>query len=101
MDTDDLSQETYRAIMVEAERFNHDLTLRFGLLSYDCHDEKEFIEKSERLIERLKKAKSSTLSDIFFGNVPNPDDFYKTLEKIVSNINKVKQIPVTKRHFDF
>ncbi len=32
MDTDDLSEKTYRAIMVEAERFNHDLTLQFGLL---------------------------------------------------------------------
>ena len=101
MDTDNLSRETYRAILVEAERFNHDLTLRFGLLSCDCHDEQEFIEKSERLIERLKKAKSSTLSDIFFGNVPNLDNFYKMLDKIISNINKVKKIPLTKRHFDF
>ena len=26
MDTDDLSRETYRAIIIEAEKFNHDLT---------------------------------------------------------------------------
>jgi hypothetical protein len=101
MDTDDLSQETYRAIMVEAERFNHDLTLRFGLLSYDCHDEQEFIEKSERLIGRLKKAKPALLTDIFFGNVPNLTSFNSALDRITSNINKVKQIPLTKRHFDF
>ena len=56
MDTDELSRETYRAILLEAEKFNHDLTLRFGLLSYDCNDEQEYIEKSERLIEGLRKS---------------------------------------------
>ena len=30
MDTGDLPEETYRAIMIEAEMFNHDLTLQFG-----------------------------------------------------------------------
>lgn len=29
MDTGDLSEETYRAIMIETETFNHDLTLQF------------------------------------------------------------------------
>jgi hypothetical protein len=101
MDTDELSRETYRAILLEAEKFNHDLTLRFGLLSYDCNDEQEYLEKSERIIEGLKKAKSNVLNDIFFGNIPNLDNFYKTLDKIIGNINKVKQIPLTKRHFDF
>ena len=31
MDTDELSKETYRAIIIEAEKFHHDLTLQFGL----------------------------------------------------------------------
>ncbi len=31
MDTDDLSKEAYEAIIIEAERFSHDLTLHFGL----------------------------------------------------------------------
>ena len=44
MDTGDLSEETYQAIMIEAEIFNHDLTLQFGLLSGDCIDEEVFIE---------------------------------------------------------
>ena len=35
MDTDELSNETYEAILVEAERFNHNLTLQLGVLSYD------------------------------------------------------------------
>jgi hypothetical protein len=101
MDTDDLSRETYRAIIVEAEKFNHDLTLRFGLLSGDCKDELEFIDKSEQLISGLKKVKLAVLTDIFFGNAPSLPRFNKTLDKISYNINKVKQIPFKKRHFDF
>lgn len=101
MDTDYLSRETYRAILMEAERFNHDLTLQFGLLAEDCKDENEYIEKSERLIGKLKKARPAVLTDIFFGDIPNLGNFNKILDKIISNINKVKQIPLTKRHFDF
>jgi len=33
MDTDDLTNKTYNAILGEAEKFHHDLTLQFGLLS--------------------------------------------------------------------
>jgi len=36
MDTDDLSREAYDAIIIEAERLAHDLTLHFGVLSSSC-----------------------------------------------------------------
>ena len=101
MDTDDLSREAYRAIISEAEKFNHDLTLQFGLLSGNCKDEQEFIDKSTQLINELKTADSGDLDDIFFGDVPNLTRLTKTLDKILDNIAKVKQIPITKRHFDF
>jgi hypothetical protein len=101
MDTDDLSQEAYKAIMIEAELFNHDLTLRFGVLAGDCDDEEEYLDKSLRLIEQLKKAKKHHLEDIFFGDVPNTDQLNKTLDRITENIAKVKKIPFNKRHFDF
>jgi hypothetical protein len=87
--------------MIEAERFNHDLTLRFGLLSQYCADEEEYLNKSQQLIEKLKKAKKYQLEDIFFGNVPNLDELNKTLDRITENIAKVKKIPFNKRHFDF
>jgi len=32
MDTDDLSEETYKAIIGTAEGFHHDLTLQFCIL---------------------------------------------------------------------
>jgi len=101
MDTDDLSQEAYKAIMIEAERFNHDLTLRFGVLSGDCNDEEEYLKKSLLLIEKIKKAKKYQLEDIFFGDVPNIDHLNKILDRIIENIERVKKIPFKKRHFDF
>ena len=101
MDTDDLSQESYRAIMIEAELFNHDLTLRFGLLSGDCNDEAEYLDKSLKLIEQIKKAKKHQLENLFFGDVPNIDQLNKTLDRIKENIAKVNEIPFDKRHFDF
>ena len=101
MDTDDLSQEAYKAIMIEAERFNHDLTLRFGVLSGNCEDEEEYLDKSLLLIKKLKNAKKYQLEDIFFGNVPKTDQLNKTLDRIIENIAKVKKIPFNKRHFDF
>ena len=101
MDTDDLSQEAYKSILIEAERFNHDLTLRFGVLSGDCDDEEEYLDKSLLLIEKIKKAKKYQLEDIFFGNVPNINQLNKTLDRIIENISKVKKIPLNKRHYDF
>jgi hypothetical protein len=101
MDTDDLSQEAYRAIMIEAELFNHDLTLRFGVLSGDCDDETEYLDKSLKLIEQIKKAKKLQLENLFFGEVLNIDQLNKTLDRIKDNIVKVKEIPYDKRRFDF
>jgi hypothetical protein len=87
MDTGDLSEETYRAIMIEAERFNHDLTLQFGLLSGECKDENDFIEKSIQLTEGMKKYDEIDLDDMFFGNPPKMKDFHYVLRKILENIN--------------
>ncbi len=101
MDTDDLSKETYQGILIEAEKFNHNLTLHFGLLSYECKDEHEFIIKAEKLIKAIKKADEADLSDLFFGEVPDSKKLKKTLDKILSNIVKINQIPIEKRHFDF
>ncbi|MDQ6762709.1 MAG: hypothetical protein M3015_08780 [Bacteroidota bacterium] len=52
MDTDELSSKTYRAIIIEAEKFNHDLTLQFGVLASSCTDEKvEKIPEEKRHYE--------------------------------------------------
>jgi hypothetical protein len=54
MDTDDLSNEAYEGIIIESERFNHNLTLRFGVLSYDCKNEEVYLEKAISYIEDIK-----------------------------------------------
>jgi hypothetical protein len=90
MDTDDLSTKTYNAILREAEKFHHDLTLRFGLLSYECSGETEFIKKSEALIYTIKKYNKVEISDMFFGNPPSVIELRKALDKILSNILTLK-----------
>lgn len=100
MDTGDLSEEAYLAIMIEAERFNHDLTLQFGLLSYHCKNEDDFIEKSILLIDQMKKYDKTDLDDMFFGSPPSKVEFHKTLVKILKNIEEVKKIPIEKRNYE-
>ena len=100
MDTGDLSEETYRAIMIEAEMFNHDLTLQFGLLSSDCKNENDFIEKSIQLINEMKKYNEIDLDDMFFGNPPEIIEFQIALKKILNNIVELKKIPTENRIYD-
>jgi hypothetical protein len=91
MDTDDLSDKTYRAIMVEAENFNPDLTLHFGLLSGQCEDEAEFIKLSKALITELKQCDGRELEDIFFGAAPSKHELHKALDKISANIASLRK----------
>ena len=86
MDTGDLSEEAYRAIIIEAELFNHNLTLQFGLLSYECEDENNFIEKSILLINDIRTFNEWMLEDMFFGESYDKNQLYKTLDRILVNI---------------
>ncbi len=100
MDTDDLSEETYQVIILEAERFNDDLTMQFGQLSYKCQDEKEYLEKSIILIGKMKKLDEIDLEDMFFGNPPRMDQFHQVLDTILVNIGDVKKIPIEQRNHE-
>lgn len=90
MDTEDLTTKTYKAIMLEAEKFNHDLTLHFGLLSYQCEDEKQFIKKSEMLIDEMLQYDKNNRDDMFFGKPPKKKEFHIALQKIKENIKKLQ-----------
>lgn len=70
MDTDELSNEAYKAVIIESERFHHDLTLQFGIMSSDCLDEDDFLEKATQLIEEFMTYRSEDLPDIFFDDRP-------------------------------
>jgi len=103
MDTDDLSNETYKAIFYTSDKFHEDLTLQFGLLADDCRTDNEFLDKSESLINNWLMV--SDLNDlipyIFYENPPSSKGLLKTLSKILANIEKVRSIPIRNRTFDF
>ena len=100
MDTDDLSREAYNGIIIETERLTHDLTLHFGLLSYDCKNETEYIDKAEKLTREILELEDYELDDLFWGNPPDKEKLNFTLKKIINNIEEVKHIPIEKRHYD-
>ena len=103
MDTDDLSQEAYKAIILTAERFHHDLTLQFGCLSYSCDTEEDYLSAAEQMINTwmTEWEPDEVIEEIFFEDPPSLEQLEKVLEKILSNINAVRKIPFDKRHFDF
>ncbi|MEI6752399.1 MAG: hypothetical protein WCK78_04455 [Paludibacter sp.] len=90
IDTDDLSDKTYKAIIKESERFDENLTLQFGLLSYECESEKEYIEKAEKLVHSMLKYNEDEVDDLFFGEPPLMEDFYTILHKLLANISTLK-----------
>ena len=90
MDTDDLSEKAYRAVMMEAEDFDHVLTLQFGVLSSICEDENDFLKKSIELIRAMKKYDENEIEDLFDGESLDQDRFYESLDKILSNIERIK-----------
>jgi hypothetical protein len=91
IDTGDLSEKAYKAILAEAERFHHDLTLQFGLLSDECDDEAMFIRMSEKLVHEMLTYDESELEDIFFVNPPIRKDFDDALKRILANISKLSK----------
>lgn len=100
MDTDQLSNEAYQAIIVTAEKFHHDLTLQFGLLSYNCKDENEYLQNSKKLIKAWNKKIRNAIRDIFFDTPPDIASLKLILKTILENIVEVEKIPFKDREFD-
>jgi len=101
MDTDDLSNETYKAVIIEAEKFNHDLTLQFGVLASSSKNEEEYLKNAKELINEIKELDKYDLEDIFFGNIPNIAQLHKCLWQMELNIAEVVKLPKEKRHYEF
>ncbi|HRO47179.1 hypothetical protein [Agriterribacter sp.] len=101
MDTDELSSEAYEGIIVEAEKFNHDLSLPFGLLASSCENEQEYLIEAKKLITEIKALKTHELSGMFFDAVPDKKDLHQALDGILANIFLVEKIPEGERHYDF
>ena len=93
MDTDDLSINTYNAVIVEAERFHHDLTLQFGLLASRANSDDEYLDKAEEMISHWKTnwEISELMVEVFYDNPPAIEDFEACLVRIVGNIETYKK----------
>jgi hypothetical protein len=102
MDTDDLSIPTYQGIILEAEKFNYDLTLQFRLLASGCKDDDDYLNQAEALIKSWLKENNFQLNidDIFFGEKVNKLVFRNTLEKILSNISEIRKTPMEQCEFE-
>lgn len=102
MDTDDLSIPTYNGILVEAEKFNHYLTLQFGVLASSCKDDDDYLHKAEILINEWLQVQNfnDIIDDIFFGAKINKVAFRNTLNKILSNISEIRKTPMEQREFE-
>jgi len=101
MDTDDLSIEAYKGIIIEAESFSHDLTLHFGCLASSCEDEEDYLKKATQLINEIRSFDEEELTEVFFGYLPDIKSLNSTLDKIIKNIEQIKNIPSNKRHYEF
>ena len=69
MDTDDLSEETHKAIIGTAEGFHHDLTIQFGILADKCTDDDDYLKNSKKLIIDWQKDLEYSVNVIFFDKV--------------------------------
>ena len=102
MDTDDLSLPTYNGIIIEAEKFNHDLTLQFGLLASECEDDDDYLNQAEEMINDWLKTDDFEvlMDDIFFGESVDEVEFRKTLNTLLSNIATIRKTPMKDREFE-
>ena len=101
MDTEELSTEVYNGIIIEAEKFNHDLTLQFGVMAASCNNEGEYLHNAKELIKQIKTLDKSDLSDMFFDSPPAKKYLLLSLKKILANIAEIEKIPEEKRHYEF
>ena len=99
MDTDDLSEEAYEAVIRKAERFHHDLKLQFGALASDCKDEREYLKQVLQLIKECESDIEEAIDEIFYENIPEKSKFKLALREIKKSIKEVQKIPIDKRKY--
>ncbi|WP_026837323.1 hypothetical protein [Gillisia sp. JM1] len=102
MDTDDLSIPTYNGILTEAEKFNHDLTLQFGVLASQCKNDDDYLAKAELIIKEWLNEEDfdDIKDDIFYGESVDFTEFKKILAKIITNIAEIRKTPMDKREYE-
>jgi hypothetical protein len=89
MDTRNLSDITYNAIIKEAEQAHPDLALQFGLLAKISADESDFLDKSLRLTELMAGYSEDEADAIFLEDPLSITAFHEAITKINSNIRRI------------
>jgi hypothetical protein len=89
IDTDDLSSKTYKAVMVEAEKFDLILAQKFRLISGICKDEADFIIHVKWMIKQMLTYDEVEMDDMYFGEPPLKTEFHKALFRIMGNLNEL------------
>ena len=102
MDTNDLSIPTYDGILGEAERFNHDLTLQFGVLASHSNDDDDYLNQAEEMItEWLADEDFEEIADdVFFGETVDLDELRAVLNRLLSNIGEIRKTPMNERAYE-
>ena len=102
MDTDDLSIPTYNGFIIEAEKFNYDLTLQFGVLASYCKNDDDYLSNAESIINEWLEEEDMfyLIEDIFYGEEVDETAFKITLQKILTNIAEIRKTPMEKREFE-
>ncbi len=102
MDTDNLSKEIYNAVIIVAEKFNHDLTLQFGLLADHCNDDNDYLIKAKNLITEWKTIGNLLQMNIFCDEFkPTKTSLERVLLEIENQIHEVFSTPIEKHKFEF
>lgn len=102
MDTDDLSIPTYKGIISEAEKFNHDLSLQFGVLASICKNDDDYLNQAETLIKNWLQVNDfgDIIEDIFYGEPVDEREFRNTLNRILSSISEIRTTPMEDREYE-
>ena len=82
MDINLLSEEAYNAVITEAENFDDDLVTHFEFLSEVSENENEYLDKAQTLAKDILKFDEEELEDLFYGNAPDKDSLFNTLNNI-------------------
>jgi len=71
------------------------------VLADDCDTEEEYLAAAEKMVNNLKKASPDSQDDFLFNEVDNLSALPVTLDKILANIARVREIPKEKRTYEF
>ena len=88
MDTDDLSREAYKAVIIEADKLSPDLTLQYGVLSGVCKNETEYLEKAGQLTLEIMNFDEIDLEDLFWDDQPTKEKLDFTLKKSSATLKR-------------